>query len=129
MLLPDVTSWTSERFEATLGRRDVWDLAVRAICSKERIAPDRITPGFKASSATFLLDDSLVLKIYPPGEAETEPIEAVVLSHLEEVGSVPTPRIYSRGILEDRHPWPYLVMEQIRGMPVREAWSQMSASE
>ena len=128
-LLPDVTSWTSERIEATFGRHDVWDPAVRAICSRECIAPDRITPGFKASSASFLLDDSLVLKIYPPGEAETEPIEAMVLSHLEDEPSVPTPRIYSRGILEDRHPWPYLIMEQMRGMPVREAWPHMSTSQ
>ena len=114
MLLPPVDSWSdrSSIFKDVEGVRP----AIDAICEQEGIGYRRIeTPHGSHTNAVFILDRSLVLKIYNPVWPEFE-MECRLIEVLSRNGSVPAPSIVASGQLLDRLSWSYLIQEFSSGL-------------
>ena len=109
MLMPPVDSWSdrSSIFKDVEGVRP----AIDAICEQEGIGYRRIeTPHGSHTNAVFILDRSLVLKIYNPVWPEFE-MECRLIEVLSRNGAVPAPSIVASGQLLDRLSWSYLIQD------------------
>ena len=114
MLMPPVDSWSdrSSIFKDVEGVRP----AIDAICEQEGIGYRRIeTPHGSHTNAVFILDRSLVLKIYNPVWPEFE-MECRLIEVLNRNGAVPAPSIVASGQLLDRLSWSYLIQEFSSGL-------------
>ena len=114
MLMPPVDSWSdrSSIFKDVEGVRPTID----AICEQEGIGYRRIeTPHGSHTNAVFILDRSLVLKIYNPVWPEFE-MECRLIEVLSRNGAVPAPSIVASGQLLDRLSWSYLIQEFSSGL-------------
>ena len=90
MLMPPVDSWSdrSSIFKDVEGLRP----AIDAICEQEGIGYRRIETPRSHTNAVFILDRSLVLKIYNPVWPEFD-IERRLIEVLNRNGAVPAPSI------------------------------------
>ena len=114
MLMPPVDSWSdrSSIFKDVEGVRP----AIDAICEQEGIGYRRIeTPHGSHTNAVFILDRSLVLKIYNPVWPEFE-MECRLIEVRSRNGAVPAPSIVASGQLLDRLSWSYLIQEFSSGL-------------
>ena len=64
-----------------------------------------------------------VLKLFPPDEGDHAAVEARVLAALHDALPVPTPRLLANGTADG---WHYLLMSQLRGIRLVDAWPQLS---
>lgn len=78
------------------------------------------------SLPVYALGDQHVLKLFPPHEHEHAHVEARVLAALDGALPVPTPRLVAAG--EDDG-WPYLLMSQLHGQRLVDAWPTLTAAE
>ena len=94
----------------------MWGPAIDAICEQEGLGYRRIeTPHGSHTNAVFILDRSLVLKIYNPVWPEFD-MERRLIEVLGRNGAVPTPSIVASGQLLDRLSWSYLIQEYCPGL-------------
>ena len=114
MFLPDVTDWEGNRWWPWRAVED-WEGALRALCRDEGISFQTIQPTVDTANAVFILDRRFVVKISPPWEAETLPVERELLEFLEQKPAIPAPRLLASGIFEDRIAWQYLIAEYLPG--------------
>jgi hygromycin-B 7''-O-kinase len=124
MLLPFVHTWKEwgEMF-TDLAR---WKPAVDEICRRESIPFRSIETGYPGTNAVFVLDQTYVLKIYAPFCHEEFDLERELYPILERNSSIPAPRLIAQGILQDRMPWPYIVIDFKPGEPIREVRGRIS---
>lgn len=125
MLLPDVTEWSADKVEAILTDVSLWEKPVRAIAEQEGIHIENIVPGYPASSAAFILNRKHVVKIFTPSFHRKREVETEVLKSLASIYAVPSSRIWSEGVLLDRIEWPYLILEYLPGIALRELLPNM----
>ncbi len=79
------------------------------------------------SLPVYALGQAHVLKLFPPHEREPAGVEARVLAALEGALPVPTPRLLAAG--EDDDGWPYLLMSQLHGQRLVDAWPALTGRE
>ena len=114
-LLPPIDSW--KRWSATFNDVRLWRPVVDAVCAREGIAYDRIEAPESNTNAVFILDRSLVIKIYSPFWTEF-PFERGLMELLARDGEVPVPAIRAAGVFRDRTDWSYLAMQFCAGRPL-----------
>ncbi len=113
VLLPPIDSWSD--WSSIFKDVEVLRPAIDAICEHEGIAYRQIEIPRSNTNAVFILDRSLVLKIYNPIWPEFD-MERRLLEVLSRNGAVPTPSIVASGKLLDRLSWSYLIQEYCPGL-------------
>jgi hygromycin-B 7''-O-kinase len=97
-----------------------WLPLLRQICDQEGIRFSNVHPGFPSSSAVFILDGRLVIKVFSPLFCESCQVESEILQILSYESEIPSPKFVAAGTIEGHHNWPYLVMERVSGKEIRE---------
>lgn len=102
----------------------VWQPAIKRICQEQELAPVvEIVAGYPGTCAVFVINQTVVVKIYPPllphdYERELEVYQVVTLPQM--------PRLLAKGIYHDQCDWPYLVLTFCSGQPIRELFAQIT---
>ena len=117
--LPPVVGWHNwgDLFTDTA----VWQPVVTRICRQTAVSPaHHIQAGYPGSCAVFIVDEKVVVKLFPPMFAPDFERETVVYKALN--GRLPhIPRFLAAGVYLDQIDWPYLILEFCPGAPIREA--------
>lgn len=129
-LLPAVRDWAewgalftaAERWRPAIAR--LW-AAEPLLAARTGVASvGRVVAGFPGTCAVFVLDETAVIKFFPPMVAGDFVRERAVYRLL--AGRVPEmPRLLAGGVLRDRVDWPYLVTSFCPGRDWREARADM----
>ena len=78
------------------------------------------------SLPVYAVGERHVLKLFPPTESEHASVEARVLAAVQDALPIPTPALFAA----DTHDgWPYLLMSQLPGRRLVDAWSELGASQ
>jgi hygromycin-B 7''-O-kinase len=79
------------------------------------------------SLPVYALGEHHVLKLFPPHEREHAAVEARVLAALDGALPLPTPQLFAAA--DDADGWPYLLMGQLQGQRLVNAWPALNAAE
>lgn len=105
---------------------DVWQQAAAVICARHRLANAELRRSPQGENIIFFVDKGLIIKIFAPFREnyrrETAALEFAATVKL----GIETPQIVHTGELEG---WSYLVMTQLAGVPMREVWAEIEASD
>lgn len=118
---PDDAGW-----EALLADDRALAPGIGAILARHGLAHESVRRYDSGSLPVYAIGKARVLKVFPPDEAEHAAIEARVLAAVQGVLPLPTPRLFAADAL-DR--WPYLLMSQLHGTRLVDAWPSLSATE
>jgi len=99
---------------------------VAAVLARHGLAHGPIRRYDSGSVPVYAIGEAHVLKLFPPDETEHAATEARVLAVVSDTLPLPTPRLVAADVL-DR--WPYLLMSQLRGPRLVDAWPSLSAAE
>ncbi len=133
-LLPAIRNWAD--WSAVFTDAELWRPAIERLWAAEpslaaRTGVTRIetlTAGFPGTCAVFILNDTAVIKLFPPLVAGDFVRERAVYRQL--AGRLPEmPRLLADGVLHDRIDWPYLVTSFLPGMAWREAQAAMPQAQ
>ena len=78
------------------------------------------------SNPVFAVGDEHVVKLFPPTEASFFNTERAVLTRIEGLLPIPTPRAIATG---DRDQWSYIVMTRLHGYSLAEAWHTIGTDD
>jgi hygromycin-B 7''-O-kinase len=124
--LPEVKTYSDLiEIEPLLQDVDFWMPLLRRICDRESISFSTITAGFPSSSASFILDKRLVVKISAPINKETCQVETDLLALLSDEPEIPSPGLEASGTIPGYEDWPYVIMERIPGVEIREIMGEI----
>ncbi len=98
----------------------LWRPVVTQICREHHLAAaERVEAGFPGSNAVFVVDEQIVIKLFPPLFVHDYPVERdayrLIGNTLDFV-----PKLLLEGTYHDQIDWPYLVIEYRPGQPLRE---------
>lgn len=99
--------------------------AVAAIGQRHGLAGVATRRYDSGSLPVYALGDAHVLKLFPPDEEAHALIEQRALVAVDGRLPVPTPRVVASGDLDG---WPYLLMTQLHGTRLVDAWPALEAS-
>jgi hygromycin-B 7''-O-kinase len=123
-LLPSIRSreeyLCSPRDEATY--RD----AIEAICRRHDLPTSSLAKYAGGSTIVFAVGERYVIKLFEPIFGEAAAVERAVLHHISGKLGIPTPEVVTAGELEG---WSYIVMDQLPGVSLRDAWSELSRAD
>lgn len=117
---------TQPNLPATIDREDFWTLhdeparwrdVIGSIAADHARAP--VKQVEEGTVLVGLVGDELVVKLYPPFLRDHFEFEREALGQLQGCLGVPTPTLVATG---ERDGWPYIVMTQLAGEPLTEAW-------
>jgi hygromycin-B 7''-O-kinase len=94
-----------------------WHDVIAEIAAAHSRAP--ITQALDGTVLVALVGRELVVKLYPPFLADHAAYERAALAIVHGKTGVPTPAIVATG---ERDGWPYVVMTQLHGRALRDAW-------
>lgn len=100
---------------------DVWRQAAEAICARHGLAHTSMRRSPQGENIIFLVDDTLVLKIFAPFR-ENYQRETAALNFAQGKLSIRTPELLHTGEIEG---WPYLLMTQLAGCASRSVWESV----
>lgn len=114
-----------DTFDQLLQQPELCQQLARDICQKHNLSGDcvRITEG---SALVFALGDHTILKIFAPEDAEFFQTEAEFLIRLHEKLPIATPELVFSGWWE---PYPYIIMERLQGIPLKQIWNTLLQAE
>lgn len=119
--LPEVKTYKDLiAIEPVLQDVHFWMPFLRQVCGQEGISIEKIEPGFPSSSATFIVNNELVVKILPPVHRESCQVEVEILELLSQEKDIPSPELVATGSVAGHEEWPYVVMERVPGREIRE---------
>lgn len=104
---------------------EVWVRAANIICARHKLTYDNLRRSLLGENIIFFVDSRYVIKIYAPFRGQFARERASLRFAHGKFGIV-TPEVLHEGELEG---WPYLVMTYLEGLPMREVWQSMKASE
>lgn len=128
-LLPVIHDWSD--WATVFTDADLWRPAIAWLWANEpslaaRTGIDRVatvTAGYPGTCAVFIVNESVVIKLFPPLVAGDFERERAVYRLLD--GRLPEmPRLLADGVLHDRIEWPWLVTSFLPG----EAWRDVRAA-
>jgi hygromycin-B 7''-O-kinase len=102
-------------------RDEVWQEAAALICQRHQIHYNSLRRSAQGENIIFFIDDQWVLKIYAPFR-NVYLREKGALDFAHHKLSIETPGIVHTGEIEG---WAYIVMTQLHGLLMREAWSDI----
>ena len=113
-LLPSVSSW--EQWAALFVDTAVWRPVIEHLWSGGAILSaatgvkgiESIAPGFPGTCAVFVINESVVVKFFPPMVAGDYTRERAAYRLLES-RVTEMPRLLASGVFDDRQPWPWLI--------------------
>ena len=104
---------------------EVWLQAAAAVCARHSLTYTTLRRSLLGENIIFFVDSRFVIKIYAPVRGQYAR-EAAALEFAHGKFGIETPEVLHKGELEG---WPYLVMTYLEGLPMREVWLEMEASE
>jgi hygromycin-B 7''-O-kinase len=120
-LLPAVES--AEHYWKHLREASLYDAALGELCRRHGLPPDAPRRKYPAGgSMVFAVGAAHVVKLFAPPHADGAHTETRMLAHVQGRLGVPTPVLHAAGELEG---WPYLVMGQLPGASLKEAWPRV----
>jgi hygromycin-B 7''-O-kinase len=99
---------------------------VHALLSRHGLAQVRRARYDSGSLPVYALGGTHVLKLFPPHEHQHATVEARVLAALDGALPLPTPQLVASG---DHEGWPYLLMTQLHGQRLVDAWPTLTTRE
>jgi hygromycin-B 7''-O-kinase len=124
-LLPAVDS--AEHYWKHLRDAALYEAALEALCRRHGLPGDVPRRKYAAGgSMVFAVGDAHVVKLFAPPHADGAHTETRMLAHVQGRLGVPTPALHAAGELEG---WPYLVMAQLPGTSLQEAWPRVAAGQ
>ncbi|GLZ32369.1 phosphotransferase [Lentzea sp. NBRC 105346] len=72
----------------------------------------------EGSLPVYAIGDDLVLKLFPPEDADESAVEAAALQAVQGKLAIPTPKLHDTGEFEG---WGYVLMQRLHGTPVESA--------
>ena len=129
-LLPAIHDWAD--WSAVFTDVELWRPAIARRWAEERSLAARtgigcvetVTAGFPGTCAVFIVNETAVIKLFPPLVASDFERERAVYRLLD--GRLPEmPRLLADGVLRDRIAWPYLVTSFLPGAAWRDARAAM----
>ncbi|MBF5045771.1 phosphotransferase [Aggregicoccus sp. 17bor-14] len=124
-LLPEVPS--AAHYYQHLRHAAPYEAAVAELCARHGLPLDVPRRKYPAGNAiVFAVGEAHVVKLFAPPFAEGAHTEARVLAHVDGRLGVPTPTLRASGTLEG---WPYLVMSQLPGVSLEEAWPRIPVAQ
>jgi hygromycin-B 7''-O-kinase len=100
--------------------------AVREVCRRHQLPAERLTRYAGGSTIVFAVGEAYVVKLFEPIFAEAAATEHAALMHVHGKLGVPTPGVVAVGTLEG---WHYVVMDQLPGRSLSEAWDTIPGPE
>jgi hygromycin-B 7''-O-kinase len=104
-------------FDALHDEPERWRDVITSIAAEHSAASVR--PVEEGTVLVGLVGEELVVKLYPPFLRDHFEFEREALGQLQGRVGVPTPALIATG---ERDGWPYIVMTQLAGEPLTEAW-------
>ena len=123
-LLPVIQ--TREEFDGSPRDEATYAPAIREICRRHGIPVSRAAKYAGGSTIVFAIDDAHVVKLFEPIFTAAAETEAAALAHVDGRLGIPTPRVIATGEMEG---WRYVIMSQLRGRPLREAWNDIPPAD
>lgn len=96
--------------------------AIREICRRHALAGSSVSKYAGGSTIVFAVGGAYAIKLFEPIFAEAAATEEAVLAHVRGKLGIPTPGLVAAGEMEG---WRYIVMEQLPGESLREAWGHI----
>lgn len=123
-LLPSIQ--TREQYLNSPRDEATYAPAIREICRRHGLRESPASKYVGRSTVVFAIGDSIVIKLFEPIFTEAAAIEEAALAHVRGRLGVPTPGLVAVGEIEG---WRYIVMEQLPGKSLREAWDEIPQEE
>lgn len=101
-----------------------WREVIESIAAVHASAPVRQVE--EGTVLVGLVGSELVVKLYPPFLRDHYEFEREALGQLQGRLGVPTPALIATG---ERDGWPYMVMTQLAGEPLTEAWPELPEAQ
>ncbi len=121
MALADARGWDS-----LIDDERALDAGLTALLSRHGLAHEARTRYDSGSLPVYAVGTRHVLKLFPPTEQEHAAVEARVLAAVQDALPIPTPQLFAA----DSHDgWPYLLMSQLEGQRLVDAWPALTLSE
>ena len=121
-LFPRVDS--HESFLAAPRDTETYRPGAEAICRRHGLDGGALARYPGGSTIVFAVGTGHVIKLFEPIFSDDARTEQTVLEHVRGRLSIPTPAVRFAG---EREGWRYVVMEQLRGMSLVEAWQEIDA--
>ena len=99
---------------------------VAALCARHGLTGRPVVRYDSGSLPVYAIGDAHVLKLFPPTEGEHASIEARTMSAMQGALAIPTPRLLANDTLDG---WHCLLMTQLRGRRLVDAWPELSLAE
>jgi hygromycin-B 7''-O-kinase len=123
MTLP--TARSDAGWNAVLDDERALGPGVCALLSRHGLAHEPRQRYDSGSLPVYAVGTQHVLKLFPPTEHEHAAVEARVLAAVQGALPIPTPQL----IAADSHDgWPYLLMSQLRGQRLVDAWPALAVA-
>jgi hygromycin-B 7''-O-kinase len=117
--LPAPDNWAE--WEAVFTDATMWEPVVRRICQETgTAAAEKISAGYPGSSAVFIVDDEVVVKIFAPFLIHDFHREIETYDLIDTALDPYLPEIKAHGFYPDKIDWAFMVMEFLPGRPIRE---------
>jgi hygromycin-B 7''-O-kinase len=110
-------------WDAVLTDDRALDTGVGAVLTRHRLAHLPRVRYDSGSLPVYAVGDGHVLKVFPPYEQEHASVEARVLAAVQDALPMPTPRLVAA---ETHDGWPCILMTQLHGTRVVDAWPTLS---
>jgi hygromycin-B 7''-O-kinase len=112
-------------WDAALADDRALDAGVTTVLARHGLASLPRVRYDSGSLPVYAVGDGHVLKVFPPYEQEHASVEARVLAAVQDALPIATPRL----VAADTHDgWPCILMSQLQGTRVVDAWPALSAS-
>ncbi|MGN9762522.1 phosphotransferase family protein [Streptomyces sp. SD31] len=124
-MLPPVE--TDEEWDAVVPDEKVMRAGAEDLCARLGLAglPLRRFPD--GSQPVYAVGDEHVLKLFPGAAARDGIAEGRVLSHVQGLLPIPTPRVQDAGPYENG--WRYVLMSRLRGENLAGAWDRVPRAD
>jgi hygromycin-B 7''-O-kinase len=118
---------TDEEWDAVVPDQRLMRAGAKDLCARLGLVGAPLTRFAEGSQPVYAVGDELVLKLFPTSAAQDGVAEGRVLTHLDGLLPVPTPRVHDFGPYENG--WQYVLMSRLRGENLAHAWPRLSRTD
>ncbi|MDQ1043318.1 phosphotransferase family protein [Streptomyces sp. V4I2] len=118
---------TDEEWDAVVPDETVMRAGAQDLCARLGLAGAPLTRFTEGTQPVYAVGDDLVLKLFPAAAAQDGIAEGRVLSHLQGLLPVPTPRVHDVGPYENG--WQYVLMSRLHGENLAQVWGRLPRAD